>query len=290
MCCGRRIWTSCWGREMRKWILLVAGLVVVGWLAYTIAFAVDETQYAVVTRFGEPVAWILDKPGLHVKWPWPVDSVIYFDKRLQTFEHPRADLPFKEYLTRDPKNVEVSTCTCWRIGRSQEALRKFLETVRTRERAEGALGDLIVAELGARLGQHDLAELISTDGATYALPTIVDEIGSACAARAAEAYGVAVVDFRLTRLNFPPQNRRSVFERMRAERQQIAARYRSEGEEEAMKIRAAADKEKQTILSDAYKQAEQIRGRADAQVTRIYADAYGRDPAFYEFLRTLEFY
>ena len=99
-----------------------------------------------------------------------------------------------------------------------------------------------------------------------------------------------MVDFRIKRINFPEQNRNSVFQRMRAERKRIATRYRSEGEEQATKIRAAADQQRTEILADAYRQAQEIQGRADAEATRIYADAYGQDPEFYEFLRTLESY
>lgn len=270
----------------------IVGVIVVAAVlaaAYSAAVVVDETQFAVVKRFGRPVR-VLDAPGLHWKWPAPVETTAYLDSRNLVFEHPRPSMPFKEYLTREPKNVEVSSYACWRIGRDPSAILKFLRAVGTRENAEGALGDIVVAELGAVLGQYDLASLITTDASSQALAQLVAQVQSACDRRARESYGIEIIDFRLTRLLFPPQNRRSVFDRMRAERRQIATQYRSEGEAEAMRVRAEADRDRERILSEAYQQSEEIKGKADAAVTRIYADAYGQDPEFYNFLRTLESY
>jgi membrane protease subunit HflC len=107
---------------------------------------------------------------------------------------------------------------------------------------------------------------------------------------AAREYGIELVEFDLRRLSFPDQNRRSVFERMRAERERIARRFRSEGEEEARKIRAAADREESQILAEAYREGEILRGQGQAQATRIYGEAIAKDPEFYEFTRTLEAY
>jgi membrane protease subunit HflC len=107
---------------------------------------------------------------------------------------------------------------------------------------------------------------------------------------ARDKYGIEVVDFDVKRLAFPEQNRRSVFDRMRAERERIARRFRSEGEEEARKIRAQADREEASILGQAYKESEVLKGQGEAQATRIYGEAIAKDPEFYEFTRTLEAY
>ena len=120
------------------------------------------------------------------------------------------------------------------------------------------------------------------------------EIGEAihrrCAERAREAFGIDIVDLRIVRMTFPPQNRRSVFDRMRAERERIATQYRSEGEEEALRIRAEAERDQERILAEAGAKAEQVRGQADAEAARIYGEAYSVDPEFYRFVRTLESY
>lgn len=269
---------------MRSWItiLIVLAAVLEG---LTCLFTVHETQHAIVTRFGDPVR-VLTEAGLRVKWPWPVDLVQYFDDRLQVYDHPGPEYPAKEFLTKDKKNIEVATYTCWKI---MDTLR-FYENVYDQEGAEARLSDIIVSELGTALGQYDLSALISTEAEQFRRGQIVQGIATACAQRADQDYGIEIVDFRIKRIDFPVQNRSSVFDRMRAERKRIATQFRSEGDEEATKIRAAAEKERVELLSEAYKQAKEIEGRAEAEAARIYAQAFGQDPEFYEFLRTLQSY
>jgi membrane protease subunit HflC len=119
---------------------------------------------------------------------------------------------------------------------------------------------------------------------------IMDGVAANCKSTASASFGIEVADVRMKRLAFPEQNKQSVFDRMRAERERTAKKYRSEGEEEAIKIRAEADKERQEILAEAYREAEKIRGEGDAEAMRIYGSAYSADPSFYEFSRTLEAY
>jgi membrane protease subunit HflC len=278
---------------MRLLLLTVIVVLVVGW-ACTCFFAVDQTEFAIVTRFGDPVRTCIE-PGLGVKWPWPVDTVVRFDNRLMVLESPNPDEPAKEYLTQDEqagigKNVMVTTYTCWRIKPDGDSVLTFLETMGNRESAEARLGDVVVDELGVALGKNDFSVLISTDASQRGWPEFMEAIRDRCRQRVENDYGIEIVDMRIQRLNFPEQNRRNVFDRMRAERETIAARYRSEGEEHATAIRAKANREKEEILAEANKQAEITRGRADAEAARIYAQAYSQDPEFYEFMRTLEAY
>jgi membrane protease subunit HflC len=270
----------------------IAATIVLGLLAWwgaTGFVAVDETEYAIITQFGRPVRTVLE-PGLQFKWPAPIQSVLRFDNRLQVFEDPADDSPAKEYLTRDKKNVEVATSTCWRIGPTAADVLTFLETVRDREGAEVRLGDTVKNQFNAKLGSSDFEALVSTDPDKRRWSDIVDEIRDACAARARESFGIEIVDLRIQRLGFPAQNRRSVFDRMRAEREEMATQYRSEGEAAAMRIRADAQEQQERILAEARAEAGRIRGQADAEATRIYGEAYGVDPDFYRFLRTLESY
>ncbi len=269
---------------MKSWITVIVLLAAVA-EGLSCLFAVHETQHAIVTRFGDPVR-VLAEPGLRVKWPWPIDRVRYFDARLQVYDHPGPDYPAKEFLTKDKKNIEVATYTCWKIN---DTLR-FYENVYDQEGAEARLSDIVVSELGTTLGQYDLSALIATDPEQFQRDRIVGEIAAACAQRADQDFGIEIMDFRLKRIDFPVQNRSSVFDRMRAERKRIATQFRSEGDEEATKIRAAADKERIELLSEAYKTAKLIEGKAEAAAARIYAQAYGQDAEFYEFLRTLESY
>ncbi len=270
---------------MKKLYLLIP-LALVVLIAWSVFFTVDETQYAIVTRFGDPYKTIKE-PGLNVKWPYPIDSVVYFDKRVLVTDMPRPEEPLKEYLTRDKKNIEVTSYTCWRIVDPN----LFLESTGTRrEAAEANLDDIVISELGKVLGNNDLSQIVSTNPDEMRMPEIMADIRDACGSAARERYGIEIVDFRIKRVNFPMQNRTSVFERMRAERKRIATKYRSEGEAKAVEIRAEADKEATRILAEAGRQAEETEGRADAEAAGIYAEAYGRDPEFYEFLRTLESY
>ena len=274
-------------------LIIIALAVVTAWSVF---FTVHETQYAIVARFGDPRR-VLTEPGLYVKWPWPIDGAIHFDRRLIVSDLPRGDEPAKEFLTRDKKNIEVTSFVCWRIADPK----KYLERIGTRrEDAEARLRDILYSELGKALGGHDLDALLSTDPGKMRLPEITADLRRTCAALVAEGgstpgapqcdYGIEIVDFRIRRINFPEQNRASVFDRMRAERKRIATQYRSEGEKQAAILRAQADRQSTEILADAYRQAQEIEGRADAEATRIYAEAYGQDPGFYEFLRSLQSY
>jgi membrane protease subunit HflC len=263
-------------------LLLVILLLLVTW---SILFTVHETQSAIVTRFGDPVR-VIEEPGLRVKYPWPIELVVYFDNRLLTLDKPGPDEPPKELLTLDKKNIEVTSYTCWKI---EDPLR-FLEACGGRPEAEAALGDIVYSELGRLLGRHDLSTLLSTETEERKLDEITEQIRSTCADQASREYGVQIVEFRIKRIVFPEQNRNPVFDRMRAERKRIATRYRSEGEEEAAKIRAQADKECTETRAHAQRTAREIQGRAEAEATGTYAEAFGQDPEFYEFLRTLESY
>ncbi len=277
-----------------KWLKVIVPVALVAWLASTSLLIVDQTEYVVAKRFGQAVS-VRIEPGLYFKLPWPIDSAVRFDNRLHVLETPSQGESDREYLTQDEqagigKNVIVTTYTCWRIKRDPASVRTFLETMGDRSRAEARLGDVVVSELGAALGQNDFSVLVSTDPSKRRWAEFQTGVRDRCRQRVEQAFGIEIVDVRISRLNFPEQNRRNVFDRMRAERETIAARYRSEGEEKASVIRAQANRQRDEILAQADMEAEQIRGRADAEAARTYAEAYGQDPEFYRFLRTLESY
>ena len=268
-------------RTSITWILIAVALVTVASSVYT----VDETESAVVLRFGEPVRTV-EEAGLYFRLPWWIDRVDAVDRRLMVFDTPTADEPTREVLTLDKKNVEIAATTCWRVV---DPLR-FLQTVDDRAGAEAFLADVVVSELGKVLGRTPLSALINTDPDSVRVEEIDAAIRATSDATARSECGVEVVDFAIKRITFPEQNRGSVFERMRAERKQIATRIRSEGEEEARKIRAEADRERAEILAEARRLALELEGEAEAEAARVYGEAYGRDPELYRFLRTLESY
>jgi len=264
----------------RKIILgfLLAGFFII--FISSIFFQIGETEFAVITQFGKPVR-VLESAGLHVKWPDPVQSLRRFDRRLLLFDPEPG-----EYLTEDKKNILVDVYMGWRISEP----RKFLEAVKERPVAEIFLADITSAALGAALGNYPLSALISVDPEQIKVDDIMGGITIKCREKAAEEYGIHVLEVRLKRLNLPDQNKESVFQRMRTERERMAKKYRSEGEEEAMKVRAEADKESRAILSEAYEEAQKIIGEGEAGAAQIYAAAHKRDPHFYKLVRTLESY
>lgn len=265
---------------MRLTRYFIAGLMVIGFIIITLSlFQVDTTEYVIVTQFGQPVRAIT-RPGLYVKWPDPIQSVIRLDRRVQLYNVSQT-----EFLTRDKKNILVEAYATWQV----EDPIQFFKSVRDPIGANTRLADILSSELGVALSQYDLTNLVTTEVETMQLPAMTAQATQQVAQRTAP-YGFNVTDVRLKMLNFPEANRQSVFQRMRAERERIARQLRSEGTEEATKIRAEADAERTTILSEAQREAERIRGEGEAEAIRIYAEAFGQDPEFYQFLRTLQAY
>ena len=251
------------------------------------AFVVDESEYAVVLRFGRVVSEI-DEPGLKVKWPAPIDQIRRFDKRILY-----QQIPETEFLSADKKNVLVSSFLTWRI----QSPRLFLEAMSNRDSAESRLSTLVKSSLGAALGNRPFSDFIpelpdetspaeSGENLLRLEGTVFDGVSDVAVAD----YGIEVVSFGISRFSFPQQNLLAVFARMRAERERIASAYRSEGAAEARKILANAERERREILAKAESESEILRGKSEAEAAAIYSEAYATDPEFYEFLRKLETY
>jgi membrane protease subunit HflC len=264
----------------RKGYYTVASVFVLMLILRTAVFVVDETKVAIVTQFGRPVR-VTEVAGLNWKLPQPVQAVRLFDRRLLVYD-PKPT----EFLTNDKKNIVVDTFVAWKIADAE----KFLQTVSDRDGAEVRMADIVASELGAALGRYPLHALISTSADSMKVGEIMERVTLGCRSIAAESFGIEVADVRMKRLAFPEQNKQSVFDRMRAERERTAKKYRSEGEEEAIKIRAEADRDCQEIMAAAYSEAQKVKGAGDAEAMRIYGAAYNVDPGFYEFVRTLESY
>jgi membrane protease subunit HflC len=245
---------------------------------YGALFTVDVTESGVVSRFGRVVR-VVDTPGVHLKLP--IDRVRPVDRRLLYSRPAKA-----EYLTSDKKNVEIRSLAVWRIADP----RRFVETLGTRAAAEVQLADVVVAEIGAALGNYPFASFVSAAEEQSRFETLVLEIRDAVEAYALPAYGIEVVDVAMRQLFLPEANQQSVFERMKAERGKIAKQFRSEGERDASRMIAEAEREKTRIAAMAYEEAARLEAEGEAEAMRIYAGAYGRNPSFYRFLRTLQVY
>ena len=253
--------------------LLLAVLVVGAFLVSQSAYTVDERDQVIITQVGQYIRSD-QQPGLYFKVPF-YQQAIRFDKRVLV-----SDANAGEYLTLDKKRLVADHITRFRI---RDPL-TFYVTVRDEVGGRARLDDIVFSEMRDELAQHDFADIISTQR-----EAIMDLVAERTAARAA-AFGIEVVDVRIKRADLPAEVQASVFARMTAERERIAKRYRSEGEEEAAKIRAEADKERTIMLAKAYEESQTLRGEGDAAATTIYAQAFGRDPEFYTFIRSLDAY
>ncbi|HCK09612.1 MAG TPA: protease modulator HflC [Candidatus Latescibacteria bacterium] len=258
---------------MRNLIAALVILVLFGILADAVLFIIDEREQVVVTRLGEPKRTIVE-PGLNWKAPF-VEQVHSFDRRLLFSDADPAPI-----YTQDKKNLIVDNFARWKIV---DPL-KFLRSVQTIFGAQSRLDDIIYAAVREELGKRTLEEIVSGER---------DQIMTAVTDRSrtdAADLGIEVVDVRIKRADLPEENKKNVFDRMRAERARQAKEYRAEGEEVALKIKAETDLEVTRIQSNAFQKAQFIRGQGDAEALKIYADAFQQDPKFYEFQRTLEAY
>jgi len=262
----------------RKLFIFLVGIFLLLCL-YSMFFTLDVTEYGLVKRFGKVVR-VLSNPGLKIKFPYPIDSVQKVQRSLLNFQ----PVPM-EYLTQSKNHISISSIVLWSIVDPK----RFVETLVDRANAEIRLADIVSSEIGSVLGTYPLHVFISTKAEEFQFGKVMAQILESARERA-KNYGVQVVDVRLMALNFPEQNKRSVFERMVAERGRIATKYRSEGEMESMRVIAEAEHEKTRTLAEAYKEAEKYRGEGDAEAMRIYAEAFRTNPQFYKFLRTLEAY
>lgn len=260
---------------MARSIYLVPALVVALGIAASSLFTVDEREKALVLQFGELIR-VQDKPGLYFKVPL-IQNVVKYDDRI-------LSLPTQpiEVTPLDDRRLVVDAFARWRIA-DVVAFRQAVGTDGIRA-AETRLDSIINASIRQVLGSEPSTRVLSNDR-TPLMNRIRD-----IAKREAAALGVDVIDVRLTRTDLPEQNLAATFARMRAEREREAADEIARGGEAAQRVTAAADREVVVLTSDARRQAEIIRGEADAERNRIYAEAFGRDPEFFAFTRSLTSY
>ena len=252
-------------------VVLVLGLLIT--LGLSPFFVVDLTETAIVVALGKPQRTITE-PGLKFKIPF-YHQVTFFDKRYLDY-----DAPARDVITSDKKTLVIDNFAKWRIVDPLKVFQAF----QTQRGALQRLDDIIYSELRVELGRHGLEEIVSANRA------LIMKLVSDRSNEKASVYGLEVLDVRIKRADLPEQNEKAIFARMQAERERKAKGYRAEGEEEAQKIRSEAEKDKEIILAEAYKTSQEIRGEGEASAYKIYADAYKKDPKFFEFVRSMEAY
>lgn len=238
-------------------------------------YVVSEIERAVKLRFGEIVEFDV-QPGLHFKWPI-VNSIKYFDGRILTL-----DAVPQRYLTSEKKALMVDSFIKWRI---KDVAKYFTTTGGDEERAKRLLSQRVDTGLRNEFGIRTVKEVVSGER-----DQLMNSLASSLDAIAQQELGVEVIDLRVKKIDLPFEVSDSVYNRMRTERERLARELRAQGNEVAEKIRATADKDKTIILADAYREAEETRGSGDAKATATYAEAYTKDPEFYDFTRSLKAY
>ena len=294
---------------MKKSNLLAAAVFAVALVLLLILsgafYTVDQTEQVIITQFGQPVGDPITEPGLHFKVPF-LQSVNSLDKRFLEWDGAPVAIP-----TRDKTYIHVNTFARWRI----EDPKLYFVRLHDERSAQSRLEDILGSETRNSIAKHDLIEIVRTDknrqplrdetlkggptGTIGVLPRIEfgrlkieDEIKAAATQKLAE-FGIAVLDFRIKRVNYNPDVLDRIYQRMISERLQIAQRFRSEGEGQSARIAGQRERDLNEIQSNAYRRVQEIRGEADAKATEIYARAYTQNPQaaeFYAFLKTLETY
>jgi membrane protease subunit HflC len=250
-------------------VIIVAALIV----GYSSLFTVYQTQQALVVRLGQPVR-VVSEPGLNVKAPF-IDNVIAIDKRILDLE-----APAQEVIASDQKRLVVDAFARYRI---MDPLR-FYQTLGSIQGANSQLAILLNSALRRVLGAVTFTDVVrdQRDVLMARIRELVD--------REATAYGIRVVDIRIRRADLPEQNSQAVYQRMQTERQREAAEFRAQGAQRAQEIRSRADREVTVLVAEATSQSEQIRGEGDATRNQIFADAFGKDPDFFSFYRSMQAY
>ncbi len=258
-------------RAFLAFFMVVLGLVTVG--AYLSFFVVQQNQQALLLAVGKPIG-IIDQPGLHWKIPL-YQTVEYFDKRILDLESKP-----QEITASDQKRLIVDAFARYRIT---DPL-KFFQAIQNEAGVRRTLGPIMDSAMRRVLGGATFQELVR-DKREDLMKRIAKQVNEE-----GKALGLEVVDVRIKRADLPPQNSKSVFDRMRAERQREAAEWRAQGTGEANRIRATADREATVIKAEATRKSEVLRGDGDGERTRLFAEAYSKDAEFFRFYRNMQAY
>jgi membrane protease subunit HflC len=242
-------------------------------IASSALFTVNQTEQALVLQLGE-MKRVVKEPGLHVKIPL-VQNIVYLDNRVLDL-----DTPPEELIASDQKRLVVDTLARYRIV---DPL-KFFQAVGNEAGLQSRLARVVGGTLRNIIGNYTLIDVVS-DKRAVIMAAIKKQVNEEMS-----SFGVDVIDVRIRRADLPQQNSEAIFARMRSERDREAKQARAEGAEAAQRVRARADRDRTVILAEAQKAAQITRGEGDAQSVKIYGDAFGKDPQFFAFYRSMEAY
>ncbi len=256
-------------RRFSLGMLIATGAAILIFLAST--FTVHQSEQALVLQFGQPRRAITD-PGLNFKLPL-IQNVVYFSKRVLNFDAPSEEVP-----TLDQKQLIVSAFARFLIV---DPL-LFFQAVNNEAGVQARLRPIISSNLRRALGEVPMVQILTEKRAAF-MRQIAKQVNAE-----AKTFGINVIDVRIKRVDLPEENSQAIFRRMQTQREQQARLSRAEGGKQAQTLKAEADKQQVVILAEARKTAFILHGEGDAEATRTYNEAYGRDPAFFDFVRSMQ--
>ena len=260
---------------MNRIIGTIIAVVIAAGLFRLCAFIVDQKHYAIVFELGH-ISRVIGEPGLHFKLPPPFQNVEHLDKRILTIDPQSED----RVQTAEKKNLVIDSFVKWRISDAT----KFWISLHSEHEAEDRITPLVRDAMNQAVNKRTVNDITSRER-DQAMGEIRESVQEKV-----KGWGVMIVDVRLKRVDFIPEASESIFHRMESERKRVANEQRSNGAADAEKIRADADRQREVLLAEAYRDAQRIKGDGDAQASAIYAQAFGANPEFYAFYRSLEAY
>lgn len=260
---------------MKKTVPAIIGLliIVIGVIAYSALFTVHQTQQALILQFGNPIRTV-PTPGLQIKMPF-IQNVEFYDRRILDL-----DPPVQEVILSDQKRVNVDAFARYKIVDPLEFRKRAVTDLNFRQ----VFGNRLNASIRAEIGKILLGDMLTEKRAQ-----VMGVISAQMKSQAAE-FGTEVIDVRIGRTDLPEETAQSVYNRMRSDRVAYSAQLRAEGEEQKLKIQALADRERTIILADAQRESEILRGQGEGDRNKILGDAFGQDPEFFDFYRSMEAY
>jgi membrane protease subunit HflC len=261
---------------MNRIVLIIGGVLLALMLLSSTLFIVDQRQVAVVYALGE-IKEVIQEPGLKFKLPPPFQNVVFLDRRIQTLDSAEN----RAIFTAEKKSLVIDWLVKWRISDPRQFIRNNGVDIRN---LEARLSPVVHAAFNDEITKRTVGGVLSTER-----DKVVLDVRSRLA-EDAKSFGIDVLDVRIKRVDFVANISESIYSRMAAERKQVANQLRSTGAAEGEKIRADADRQREVILAEAYRDAQTVKGDGDAKASALFADAFGRDPQFAQFYRSLEAY
>ena len=261
---------------MNRIVFFVGAALLALMLLSSTLFVVDQRQVAVIYALGE-IKEVVQEPGLKWKLPPPFQNVVFLDRRIQTMDSPEN----RPIFTAEKKSLVIDWLVKWRVIDPRQFIRNSGTDMRN---VETRLSPIVHAAFNEEVTKRTVGEVLSSGR-----DKVMQDVRARLADEA-KSFGIEIQDVRIKRVDFVANITESIYSRMRSERQQVANQLRATGNAEGEKIRADADRQREVILAEAYRDAQKVKGDGDAKASQIFAEAFGRDPQFAEFYRSLEAY